>query len=79
MVKRRKQLSTPHDVIAALGGLSSLGRLARRRPSQVFEWRKRGWFPARFYPAMRKELRKRGYDAPRDLWDFEPEQSSAAA
>jgi DNA-binding transcriptional regulator YdaS (Cro superfamily) len=81
MAKRKKQiLSTQSAVVAALGGISSVARLVRRRPPQVHHWvNGRKSFPARFYPMMRKQLRANGYDAPQALWDFEPEQNSAAA
>jgi hypothetical protein len=80
MRKPKKQLSSIAAVVVALGGPSSVGRLVRRSPPQNCYWRdKKGKFPARFWPTMRKELRARGFDAPRAIWDFEPEQNSAAA
>lgn len=78
MKKQTRQLSTFDEVIAALGGLSELGRLIDCKPCTICGWRDRNSIPAKWYPVMVELLDERGFTAPRTLWGFEELKRRAA-
>lgn len=64
-----KPLWTFDEVVAALGGPASVGRMTGNPASAVCNWRsKRQRFPSKYYVAMRDELAARGFSAPCALW-----------
>ena len=66
-----KSLTTIDDVIRELGGVSAAARITGRYPPQICWWRdKRKSIPARFFPAINRELCKHGFRASVDLFDF---------
>jgi hypothetical protein len=77
-MKKVRQLSTLDEVVAALGGLSKLGRLIDRKPCTICGWRDRNTIPAKWYPVMTELLLERGFTAPRALWGFEELKRRAA-
>jgi hypothetical protein len=67
-----RELKTFDAVVDKLGGLAAVGQLCDGQDvAAVCNWkRRRNVFPTKYYPVMRDELNKRGFDAPDDLWGF---------
>ena len=65
-------LKTFDEVVDQLGGKAAVGSLCEGQDTAaVCNWRRRRkMFPTKYYPVMRDELNKRGFDAPDDLWGF---------
>jgi hypothetical protein len=62
-------LWTFDEVVAALGGTASVGRMTGNPPAAVCNWKARRLrFPSKYYVAMRDELAARGFSAPCALW-----------
>jgi hypothetical protein len=75
-----RTLTTFDEVVEELGGTGGLGRLVEQDSAAVCNWRRRrGRFPAKYYPEMMKALNKLGCDAPLDLWGFYKRDMADAA
>lgn len=61
------ELTTPKEVIAALGGLSEVARIAQTTNKAVWNWQERG-FPAETFLVMSDALERAGHKAPPTLW-----------
>ena len=64
------RLGTFAEVVEHFGGPAKLARRVGRSKQAVCNWRNRGHFPSRLYPAMITLLRKDGAIAPIELWGF---------
>jgi hypothetical protein len=73
-----KQLETFDEVVEKLGGAGKVGALCQGQDAAaVCNWkRRRGCFPAKYYPVMIDELNARHADAPRELWGFYKRENS---
>jgi hypothetical protein len=66
-----KKLATTIDVIEHLGGNNEVAHMIENTHYKaVANWRYFGVFPANTYLVLKKELRKRGYTAPDQLWNM---------
>jgi hypothetical protein len=67
-----QQLDNFDEVVEALGGKAKVGALCEGQDTAaVCNWRRRRQrFPTKYYPVMRDELEKRGFEAPEELWGF---------
>lgn len=61
-------LDTADQVLEFLGGTSEVGRLTRRAPSNVSNWRIAGKFPPGTFFVMWRALRAKDGGASPDLW-----------
>lgn len=73
MAKRRKytrlkQLNNVDQVIAALGDNQGLAQLTGKTTQHVTNWRAYGKLPKKFFIPLQRELTKRGYKAPPEIW-----------
>lgn len=64
----RKTLRTFDSVLRVLGGLTGVGRVTKRSPQSVWNWKQRGFFPAVLVDVIRYELKLRGYDVVSELF-----------
>jgi hypothetical protein len=69
-MKKFRLLLTAKTVVKALGGIAAVRKLTGANDKQAWNWigRSEG-FPACFHECMRRELNRRGYDAPARLWN----------
>jgi hypothetical protein len=66
-----KKLATTIEVIDQLGGNMEVANMIESTHHKaVANWRYFGIFPANTYLVLKKELRKRGYNAPDQLWNM---------
>lgn len=72
-------LSTPSEVIDALGGTGAVSRLTERVPGAVSNWRSIGRFSSETFLIFQQALREVGCTAPASLWGIkEPSEIEAA-
>lgn len=62
------EITTPGDVIKALGGRTAVARLVGVVPTAVSNWKKSGRIARSTYPLMTAALRAVGKTAPASLW-----------
>lgn len=66
------ELKSASAVIEALGGLSPVATLTRRKtPQVVWNWKDKNQFPPNTYVRMTSALKERGLKAPAKLWGQE--------
>ena len=75
----KKECKTAGEVIHALGGLSEVARLTRRKYSAASNWVTFNRFPANTYRVMEGALRDIGKSAPASLWGMIEMKDSMAA
>lgn len=63
-----RTLRTTAACIDALGGNPAVAKLIDSNVKAVWNWRTYGKFPAHSYVVLQKELSKKGFKAPDDLW-----------
>ena len=63
-----RELTSTEAVVEALGGIYATARITGVGYTAAANWKYRGVFPARYFLALRKALKKRGYTAPQSLW-----------
>jgi hypothetical protein len=65
-----RRLTTVHEVVDELGGLSAVCRLTGANIKQGWNWIGRSeTFPASYYVCMQRALQRRGATAPARLWN----------
>jgi hypothetical protein len=70
MGKPLRNLTTPREVVEALGGLPAVCRLTKANTKSVYHWTGRAhMFPARTYKKMNDALKKHKAKAPATLWN----------
>jgi hypothetical protein len=70
-------LETPREVIMALGGISAVAKLTRRRPGTVSAWQTRlGYLPPHTYAVLMEALSQCGKKAPQHLWKITEAKAS---
>jgi hypothetical protein len=65
-----RRLTSFEDAYRALGGPGKICALTGKSRACVWNWRKAGRFPARYYRVMRDVLFESGFVADMRLWDF---------
>jgi len=68
-----KTLSSPSDVIDALGGTAATAKLSGKSSQAVSNWRRHpsGRLPPDTFLRLMKAIRAAGYDAQPELWGIE--------
>jgi hypothetical protein len=67
-----RTVHTFDGIVDVLGGLKAVAKLQGVEQPMVRAWRRAGQFPARTMERIVAELARRGVNAPRYLWDFDP-------
>jgi len=70
-------VKTAKEVVAVLGGVDAVCRMAGKDVKTVYHWTGDAGFPARTHDWMTKALKKRGVRAPPVLWNQTQEIKAA--
>jgi hypothetical protein len=74
-----KPLTSPSDVIDALGGTAATARIVGKSLQAVSNWRRHpsGRLPPETFLRLMKALRAGGYDAAPELWGIDSSELKA--
>ena len=71
MTRKIRRLSTLAEVIEVCGGTTKFGSQIGRSKQWVSIYKRRGWLPSVTYLKVIGVLKRRGYSAPKTLWNWD--------
>lgn len=68
MAMKPRRLTSPSEIIDALGGNGPVAELTGSKPKTVSMWRTFDTLPTKTFLILDRELRERGFDVPPSVW-----------